>query len=566
MKSSVLRTVVVLILAFTVSFLPGWASAEPERPWSFGIISDTQWTVLDDGKNPNTVATDIIKQVNREFIIKGVKFVIAVGDTVDVSSQTSIDTRALFAQDLYNAGIGFYPLRGNHEAEWIGSGPEFVRVFPQTLNGVNNVTPNDISRSIGFDKDIAPDAKVGFPFPVGSNFSSPKLTFNGVSTKGLTYSFDYKNARLILLDQFDNSGDTTNTTIPQQQPWITQHVSDPKRPEHAFVFGHKGLITENHADNLFGGNPAVNPTATDAFISSLANNGVRYDIGGHDHMHDRTAVWTTDDQTAIVNELICASDSSKFYTPVTPSNDTKYDVPAFGHARQIPLSQDLYQIGYYIVTVEGPRVTIDYYGVPSGQAGGLIPTTPPLTGSWQKREKFGYSLNGDEFFVDQGKSYTPVEGSFRDTTARILSGTNSSTAKDASGRPFTKSVDTGWSPKTPHTSSDILTLWGMGSALGTLETDVYVLSMSYDPHASAMKEELKSGLFGLATRDARGHWINAVIKNFGGTQKFVFGPWDPSYELGTYGIDPKTHTAWAVINHNSDFAVARFGFEEDEDR
>jgi len=536
----------------------------PTDPGRFGIISDTQWTVPDDGKNPNTVAADIIKQIDREFIIKGVQLVIAVGDTVDVSTQTNIDTRALFAQDLYNAGIGFYPLRGNHEAEWTGSGPEFARVFPQTQNGVNNKTPGDITLSIGVDTNISPDNKIGFPFLVDYNFSSPSLTFNGVSLQGLTYSFDYSNVRFVLLDQFDNSGDTNNTTISQQQSWISSRLSDRKRPEHAFVFTHKGLITGNHVDNLFGLSPAADPASTDAFIESLANNGVRYYIGGHDHMHDRTLVWTTDDKTASVHELVCASDSSKFYTPANPSNDTTYDVPAFGHTRQVPLSQDLYRIGYYIVTVDGPRVTVDYYAVPSGAApaapGGstTILTTPPLSGNWQKRERFGYSLNGKEFLVAQNQSYTNVQDSFANTTAVILSGTNGSTATDGSGRPFTKAVDTGWSYKSHDTASDILTLWGMAGTLGSDQTDVYTLSMSYDSHFGQMQGNLKSGLFGLTTKDANGNWINAVSKNFGGTEKFVLGPWNSSYGLGTYGVDPSTHTAWAVINYNSQFAVTSF--------
>ncbi|MGO8988246.1 MAG: metallophosphoesterase family protein [bacterium] len=563
-KISCFKTLFALALVFAMFIGHAWAFEGPHGPWRFGIISDTQWTVPDDGKNPNTVAADIIKQIDREFILKGVDLVIAVGDTVDVSTQTSIDTRALFAQDLYNAGIGFYPLRGNHEAEWTGSGPEFARVFPQTQNGVNNNTPGDISLSIGVDTNISPDNKVGFPFVVGYNFSSPNLTFNGVSTQGLTYSFDYNNVRFVLLDQFDNSGNTNNTTISLQQPWITGRLSDPKRPQHAFVFAHKGLITENHVDNLFGLSPAADPASTDAFIESLANNGVRYYIGGHDHMHDRTIVWTTDDKTASVHELVCASDSSKFYTPANPSNDTTYDVPAFGHTRQIPLSQDLYRIGYYLVTVDGPHVTVDYYAVPSGAApaapGGstTILTTPPLSGNWQKRERFGYSLNGKEFLVAQNQFYTNVQDSFANTTAAILSGTNGSTATDASGRPFTKAVDIGWSYRSHDTASDILTLWGMASNPGSDQTDVYTLSMSYDSHFGQMQGNLKSGLFGLATKDANGNWINAVDKNFGGTVKFVLGPWNPTYGLGTYGIDPSTHTAWAIINYNSQFAVTWF--------
>ena len=108
--------------------------------------------------------------------------------------------------------------------------------------------------------------------------------------------------------------------------------------------------------------------------------------------------------------------------------------------------------------------------------------------------------------------------------------------------------------------SDILTLWGMAD-LGTEQTDRFVLSMSYDHHR-LLPIQLGHGLLGLATRDENGDWINAVDRNFGDSstniKKFVLGPYKSSYGLGTYGIDLKEHTAWAVVNYNGDFAVAGF--------
>jgi hypothetical protein len=93
------------------------------------------------------------------------------------------------------------------------------------------------------------------------------------------------------------------------------------------------------------------------------------------------------------------------------------------------------------------------------------------------------------------------------------------------------------------------------AALGSDRTDVYTLSMSYDPTGIG-RGQLKNGTFGLAARDSDGNWINAVDMNYGGSAQFIYGPWDASYKLGTYGIDPDTHTAWAVINYNGDFAVS----------
>ena len=84
-------------------------------------MADTQWTYdyttagNPDGDNPNAVAVSIINELNKEFIKQGVKFVIQVGDLTDNGRDEGIQTRAAAAQALYEAGIGFFPMRGNHE-------------------------------------------------------------------------------------------------------------------------------------------------------------------------------------------------------------------------------------------------------------------------------------------------------------------------------------------------------------------------------------------------------------------------------------------------------------------
>ncbi len=60
----------------------------------------------------------------------------------------------------------------------------------------------------------------------------------------------------------------------------------------------------------------------------------------------------------------------------------------------------------------------------------------------------------------------------------------------------------------------------------------------------------------LVARNAHGCWVKAVALNIGGTARFVTGPWQSGYALGTYGVDPGTHTARAVVNHTGAFAVA----------
>jgi hypothetical protein len=549
-----LKAVCVAVLVVFVAISSAWS-----EPWKFGVMSDTQWKTSPDDKNPNAVAVNVIDHLNQEFILHGVKFVIQPGDLTQNGDKIGLDTTATFRQALYNAGIGFYPLRGNHESS-SAAAIEFKRIFPQTQTGLNNQTPLDSYVTTTYYG--APQANTNSTFTIGSNFTSPSSDFTG-----LTYSFDYRNARFVLLDQFTPPSGASHSTLSSAEvDWVGAQLSGRKNGAHAFVFGHKHLISENHADTLFGNDPSVDPSLQNSFMSYLYSNGVRYYMGGHDHMHNRAQVVSPDGVSTVQN-IIAVSDSYKFYIPQIPSNDETYDLPAFGILRETPIAQELFTIGYYIVTVDGPRVTVDFYSSPNGCSGDCDQTNDVIPYAFSKRETFGYSLNGREFMIAQGQSYTTVQDSFLETTARILSGANGSADLDHSGRPFTKTVDTGWTRATCATDSNILSLWGMTGTLGSEQTDVYTLSINYDK--KARPEHLGKGVFGLATRDADGNWINAVENNFDGTKKFVMGAWDPGYELGTYGVDPSTHTAWAVINYNSDFAVGQFSSvngDKDKDR
>lgn len=528
--------------------------------WKFGVMSDTQWIGSDDGSNPNSVAVAIINQLNTQFAAKGVKFVVQLGDLTDNGSVAALKTRALFTQALYNASIGYFPLRGNHESSLAGAA-EFKRVFPQTQTGLMNNTPADVFGLIGSVDDAntqpLPAPAPGSIFAMGSNFSSPSP-----GTTGLSYSFDYNNARFVLLDQFINFAGTASASggyyLDPQLPWIGSTLAGKPAGGHAFVFGHKGLITENHVDVLFGANPSVDPAGQDTFITSLASNGVRYYMGGHDHMHNRSLIATTDGLTARITDIIGASESSKFYIPAIPSNDQKYDVPAFGHTRQTQISQELNTVGYYVVTVDGANVAVDYFSavVNPTYAGGecLISSTPAM--SFSKRETFGYGLTGNERVVVQGGLYAGLTSTFGSTNARILSGTNGSPMTDGSGRTINRQIDTAWTAANCSTASDILTLTGLAD-LGAPSGDTFALSLNYTP-GFASDADLVSGNFGIGSQDSSGNWVNAVDQNVGGSKAFVLGPWDASYPLGTYGVDPDTNTVWAVLNHAGRLAATRF--------
>ena len=112
---------VLAAFAVIAATIPGAvAKPLPAAPasgaWSFGVMDDTQWTTTDPaGANPSGVAVSIINQINAQMIAKGVKFVVQVGDLTENGNSADEAVRAAAVQTLYDAGIGFFPMRGNHE-------------------------------------------------------------------------------------------------------------------------------------------------------------------------------------------------------------------------------------------------------------------------------------------------------------------------------------------------------------------------------------------------------------------------------------------------------------------
>ncbi len=694
----------ILSMVFTsVSFAAGGGRYSVDA-WSFGVMADTQWTVASTyvkdengnyvldfdgdptGQNPEYVSAALARTFQNKFIDAGVKFVIQVGDLTDRAGDAGMAARAAAAQPLIDAGIGFYPLRGNHETYgylyWRDPDqnvniPAFKSSFPQTQGtantfGATNFSSPDIDilngLSYSFDYgdnennarfvivdveatestyEEAPydsvygqgyfyiwwtvfySGETGIVDGLGNVLIAPETYFRVSSSGSLSTNFygfevDYPVADYIVSEKGGVDGEYWPA---DQQSWITERLDKTTRAtEHAFVLSHRGLMGANHADGLFGGNPGVTPDAQNTFYASLADNGVKYMLSGHDHLHNR-AIVTSPDGSKQVQQIIHMAGSTKFYGPDTLDSfsDTK--------DREKQIAQDLYNVGYYIYTVDGPRVNVEYYADATGNFldGEDYPYGPVNAeeGQFQdplhlpdlnfvKKENYGYSTNGQEFMIAQGESYTVVEDSFGSTNAKIISGTNNSSSTDftpyaeeeqqvideneepvyvpvldengeqvyeqatdengdplfdefdepvmeavveplmetivvSAPRKLNKTVNTGWvkNPDPLKLKSDIFSIWGMGE-VDKEQTDTYVLSMNFKFRRAS---QIKGGLMGIATY-VDGKWVNAVNENFGGRKRFVVGPYSEKYGLGTYGVDPATSTAWAVLNYNADFAVA----------
>ena len=102
------------------------------------------------------------------------------------------------------------------------------------------------------------------------------------------------------------------------------------------------------------------------------------------------------------------------------------------------------------------------------------------------------------------------------------------------------------------TTGDAASYGNIISLTGT-ENDTLTIELTYE-------EAELIALFGsenaaLGWLNGTGVWVNAVDGNTGGTATFVDGAWSSAYPLGTYGINRDTNSVWAIINHNSSFAV-----------
>jgi hypothetical protein len=392
--------------------------------WKFAVMGDSQWDQYDPtGNNVNTVAVNAIKACNQAFISAGVSFVVQVGDQFDLEGEDNagLRTRLEANSDLNLAGIPYYALRGNHDG---GLGTQAF-----------------------FNEYFIPASTDARPVSICAADTS-------------SYAVTVNNVKIVLLDFTSASGDSA--MLDQTTSWMDEQLSLDDH-QHAFVFQHRNLVGQAHKNNMFGESDDENPDQQNQFYATLAKNGVRYDISGHDHMHYRSIV-TSPDGLSRVHQLICCATSSRYYTPSAPFS-----------ARDEPISNETGRIGYYIFDIDGPRVTVDFYETIPLENGDVAENP-----TWTLAESFGYSLNGKEFLVSAGSDFAGVADSYK-TTGMSLSGTNGDVATTFDGRPVVKDINTGWTDRTGALLSEILTLWGLRDiGQSSMATAFATLTMSYD--------------------------------------------------------------------------------------
>jgi hypothetical protein len=136
------------------------------------------------------------------------------------------------------------------------------------------------------------------------------------------------------------------------------------------------------------------------------------------------------------------------------------------------------------------------------------------------------------------------------TVATILAGsTNAATSVDMAFRGRNNAIVAG---ETSLLSSDILQLEGLDGV-------VFVLQMSYSEAAALANGQAETTLRLGYLNTALNRWEDAVLGNHGtNTGSFFLSSYldaGSPIALGSYGVDIVNNVVWAVLDHNSFFAV-----------
>ncbi|GEM_PF-509205 len=294
------------------------------NPWKFIVTCDSRGYT-------NGIQQTVLSELVTEILSHRVDFVLFPGDLV--SGYASIGP-AGFEDELrawvdimnpvYNAGIGVYVSRGNHE---------IMDVWGYSIRPDIDPDDNHATRWLNvFGNDLYPEQK---------------LPDNGpASEKYMTYAVTHKNAFIVSLDQY--AGINHDDVHMVNQKWLDDQLAVNTKP-HIFITGHEAAFRALHTDCLDN-----RPDQRDAFWASIRNAGGRTYLTGHDHFYDHARIDDGDgDPDNDIHQYIIATAGAPLYTwsPPYTGDNSFYTVEQLYHAGNY---------GYVLVEVDGLNVTLTW--------------------------------------------------------------------------------------------------------------------------------------------------------------------------------------------------------------
>jgi predicted phosphodiesterase len=291
-----LRVVFTAILLAIVSLT---AIAE-EPSWRFIVTSDSQ------GKNNrNSLNTAILSELAAEIVKNQVDFVLFCGDLVyGNADQSGMEIQFKrwrdIMQPVYDAGIGVYTVRGNHD---VGN--------PPGTTAWNNVFKDKYS-----------------------------MPANGpAGEKNLTYSFSHKNAFIVGIDEYIRQREVN-------QSWLDAQFAANTNP-HVFVFGHIPAFKTNYQDCLYDF-----VVKRDMLWASIEKAGGRTYFCGHGHFYNHARVDDDGDPNNDIHQYIIGTAGAPLCGWQGYYEENRiYTVKGIYHSKEY---------GYCLVDITGLDVTVTW--------------------------------------------------------------------------------------------------------------------------------------------------------------------------------------------------------------
>jgi hypothetical protein len=299
-------------------------TAAPAEPWRFIMTCDSR------GDSVTGVNGPILAELVQETLRWNADFVIFPGDLVygaRVSPARFEDQLWNWVHTmgpLYDAGIGVYPCRGNHEV-----GDAWDIAWGVLPDPVDNYSTRWLHV---FGNDEYPGLKLPGNGPADARYMS--------------YSITHKNALLLAVDEYGGAKHWLAHAVDES--WVDAQLRANRQP-HVFVFGHEPAFRMLHPDCL-----DAHPAQRDAFWRSLQAAGVRAYFCGHDHFYDHARVDDGDGNADNdVHQLDVATTGAPHYSWLPPydGNNGDFDVIQVYHAEHW---------GYLLVEVNDLEVTLTW--------------------------------------------------------------------------------------------------------------------------------------------------------------------------------------------------------------
>lgn len=473
--------------------------------WTYGVLTDTQGA----GAYPDVSTRLMAPVVDRFLNTHQVDMMLSVGDLSDQGSRAENELWLDTAMPIYDEGIPFYIVRGNHDVK-----TETITVVNDPLFG-----PTDVRDSTIWDDQI--------PVPENATIQPGP---------GTSYYFSYRNMFVVTLDLYgapatELIGWLQETALP---------AAAVSGAEHRVLMQHETIFGKAR-----GGVLSADPALELDLLEGMAAAGIDTIYVGHDHQYSRS-VALDEDGSALLNHIVVGSNSEKYYRFEEPPG------PNEGQAVQI---ND--RVSYSIVEVDGSLITFSHYTSTAPDPS----TTDPWTPNWELSDRMVYSTEGDTFFVDSNGDFSGLAStSPGGTTATIAAGTNSQFRSqmtepdpDSGITPelveFGAVVNMSWAEASQDhaVQGDILVLDGLANDPVEVESELYRLELSYEEVAGLNESELMLAYFD----ESLGTWVDAREGNIDGSGTL---PVDGA----SAGVDTEANFVWAELNHNasgSQFAV-----------